>query len=90
MYAPRAFSLKLATVTRNPRVGLVPTTFDAELEVKHRYDQGTPKLVLMIAKHVDDIKVTGEPQEVELRRLCRHRLSSWRYVAVRHTGRRAR
>ena len=40
--------------------------FDPELEVKHRMVQGQPKLVLMIAKHVDDIKVTGEPQEVKL------------------------
>ena len=62
--APRAFSIKLATVTRNPRVGLVPTTFDSELEVKHTYRNGKPKLVLMIAKHVDDIKVTGEAKEV--------------------------
>ena len=64
--APRAFSIKLATVTRSKKVGLVPTTFDSELEVKHRYVHGKPKLVLMIAKHVDDIKVTGEPQEVNL------------------------
>ena len=64
--APRAFSIKLATVTRNPKVGLVPTTFDSELEVKHRWINDVPKLVLMIAKHVDDIKVTGEPKEVEL------------------------
>ena len=64
--APRAFSIKLATVTRNPRVGLVPTTFDSELEVKHRMVNGKPKLVLMIAKHVDDIKVTGEPEEVAI------------------------
>ena len=34
--APRAFSMKLATVTRSAKVGLRPTTFDAELEVKHR------------------------------------------------------
>jgi hypothetical protein len=64
--APRAFSIKLASVTRSKQVGLVPTTFDSELEVKHRMVQGKPKLVLMIAKHVDDIKVTGEPDEVKL------------------------
>ena len=43
-----------------------PTTFDSELEIKHRIVNGTPKLVLMIAKHVDDIKVTGEPSEIKL------------------------
>ena len=64
--APRAFSIKLATVTRSDAVGLRPTTFDSELEVKHRYVKGQAQLVLMIAKHVDDIKVTGEPQEVAL------------------------
>ena len=30
--APRAFSIKLATVTRSPTVGLKPTTFDSELD----------------------------------------------------------
>jgi len=64
--APRAFSIKLATVTRNAKVNLVPTTFDSELEVKHRLHNGKPKLALMIAKHVDDIKVTGETHEVNL------------------------
>jgi hypothetical protein len=47
-------------------VGLRPTTFDSELEVKHRIVDGKAQLVLMIAKHVDDIKVTGEPYEVNL------------------------
>ena len=59
--APRAFSIKLSAVTRRPKLGLKPTTFDPELEVKHK----DGKLVLMIAKHVDDIKATGEVQEVK-------------------------
>ena len=59
--APRAFSIKLSAVTRSAKLGLKPTTFDPELEVKHK----DGKLVLMIAKHVDDIKVTGEVQEVK-------------------------
>ena len=62
--APRAFSLKLATVTRSEKVGLVPTTYDPELEVKHRIVNGKPKLVLMVAKHVDDLKITGEKSQV--------------------------
>ena len=64
--APRAFSIKLASVTRNQTIGLKPTTYDHELEVKHKYRNGKPQLVLMIAKHVDDIKVTGEPAEVQI------------------------
>ena len=60
--APRAFSIKLSAVTRSKTLGLKPTTFDPELEVKHK----DGKLVLMIAKHVDDIKVTGDTQEVKL------------------------
>ena len=40
--------------------------FDAELEVKHRNGE----LVLILVKHVDDLKVAGEPQEVEA--LIRH------------------
>ena len=54
--------IKLSAVSRNPKLGLRPTTFDPELEVKHK----DGKLALMIAKHVDDIKVTGDTQEVKL------------------------
>ena len=64
--APRAFSVKLASVTRNETVGLRPTTYDSELEVKHRVEHGKPKLVLIVAKHVDDLKIAGEPSEVKL------------------------
>ena len=59
--APRAFSLKLAKVTRHVEIGLQPLSSDPECEVKHR----DGKLVLMIAKHVDDIKITGEEAEVQ-------------------------
>ena len=59
--APRAFSLKLAKVTRHVEIGLQPLSSDPECEVKHR----NGKLVLMIAKHVDDIKITGEEAEVQ-------------------------
>ena len=54
--APRAFSLKLASVTRSQVCKMVPTTIDPELEVRH--DHGN--LTAMLAKHVDDIKVCGE------------------------------
>jgi hypothetical protein len=55
--APRAFSVKLATVTRGKSVGLVPTTYDPELELKHKVTNGRSELVLMVGKHVDDLKV---------------------------------
>ena len=59
--APRAFSMKLAEYTRSEKIGLKPSMFDPELELKHR----NGVLVLMLVKHVDDLKVAGEPQEVE-------------------------
>ena len=57
--APKAFSIKLASVTRS--VGLKPIPTDPECEVKHK----NGRLVLIIAKHVDDIKITGEESEVQ-------------------------
>jgi hypothetical protein len=39
-----------------------PTTFDPELEVRH--DNG--ELVAMQAKHVDDIKICGVPEIVDM------------------------
>jgi hypothetical protein len=64
--APRAFSVKLASVTRSPQIGLRPTTYDPELEVKHKLRNGKMQPALLIAKHVDDLKITGEPHEVQL------------------------
>ena len=46
--APRAFSLKLRKTTT--RIGLQPTSFDTEFEVKPD---------LRTAKHVDDVNMTG-------------------------------
>lgn len=60
--APKAFSLKLARVTRSDRVGLRPLAADPECEVKHR----DGRLVLIIVKHVDDLKIAGEESEVQL------------------------
>ena len=59
--APRAFSLKLAKCTRSSKVQLKPSMFDSELELKHVNEE----LVLMVAKHVDDLKVAGDPREVD-------------------------
>eukprot|EP00438_Fugacium_kawagutii_P025194 Skav218080 [mRNA] locus=scaffold3382:13254:23272:- [translate_table: standard] len=60
--APRAFNLKLAGVTRSPKIGLKPLSADPECEVKHKGG----KLVLILVKHVDDIKIAGEEEEVQL------------------------
>ena len=58
--APRAFSMKLAEVTHQ-KCGMQPTTVDAELVVKHI----NGKLVAIVAKHVDDLKIAGEPEVVQ-------------------------
>ena len=70
--APRAFSMKLARVTRSQ--DLRPTTWDPELELKHE-SAGTDgssasQLVLILSKHVDDLKIAGQKQYVE--RLIQH------------------
>ena len=57
--APRAFSLKLGMVTQTS-CGLIPSKVDLELCLKH--DQG--RLVCIVTKHVDDLKIAGEPHVV--------------------------
>jgi hypothetical protein len=52
--APRAFSIKLASVTKD-KCGLLPTTVDGELCLEHHNGE----LVCMLAKHVDDLKIIG-------------------------------
>ena len=61
--APRCFSLKLAQVTRN-LCGLKPSTGDGELRMKHTVEAGRPKLVVLMTKHVDDLKLAGRKAEV--------------------------
>ena len=58
--APRAFSLKLAKVTRE-QAGFQPALYDQELEFKHV----NTSLVALLSKHVDDITISGEPSVVE-------------------------
>ena len=60
--APRAFSMKLSKVTRSEEVGLRPLAADPECEVKHV----NGRLVLILVKHVDDLKIAGEEKEVQL------------------------
>ena len=64
--APRAFSIKLKTVTDNKCL-MKASLIDAEMCVKHRQTaQHLSALVAMLTKHVDDIKLTGEPDEVNI------------------------
>ena len=57
--APRAFSMKLAQVTKS-KCRMVPSTVDAELVIKYEGDQ----LLCLMAKHVDDLKITGERETI--------------------------
>ena len=56
--APRCFSLKLAKVTKDI-CGMLPCTVDGELCFLHKVSNGIKELVCVLAKHVDDIKITG-------------------------------
>ena len=58
--APRAFSLKLQTVTKD-KCGLQPSTIDPELCYKHE----NGRLTCIMSKHVDDRQfAAGEPATV--------------------------
>jgi len=63
--APRCFSMKLALVTKN-KCGMVPSSVDAELCTLHVTDPVTkkPRLVCLMTKHVDDLKLTGEKEVI--------------------------
>ena len=58
--APRAFSMKLSQITRD-KCKLIPSQVDPELCFRH--DNG--RLVCVLTKHVDDIKIAGEPTVVK-------------------------
>jgi len=57
--APRAFSIKLQMITRD-KCKLLPSSIDPEMCFRH--DQG--RLVCVMTKHVDDLKIAGEPEIV--------------------------
>ena len=59
--APRAFSLKLQRITQGAQCRMRSTTNDRELETRH--DSGV--LTAMAAKHVDDIKLGGQPRVIK-------------------------
>ena len=57
--APRCFSMKLSICTT--KCGLFPSSVDPELCMIHKTEaNGEKKLVCLMTKHVDDLKVTGE------------------------------
>ncbi len=56
--APRAFNMKLHQVVEG--AGCTPITVDRELCVRHVKRDDKWELVLIVAMHVDDLKVTGE------------------------------
>ena len=58
--APRAFSLKLSMILT--ALNLKATSIDAELCVLH---DSNSKLVLMVTKHVDDLKIAAERKVAE-------------------------
>ena len=60
--APRCFSMKLSKVTN--KCGLVPSNIDPELCYLHKKSGDNLVLVAIMTKHVDDLKVAGEPEVV--------------------------
>ena len=46
--------------------GLKPSTVDGELCMKHAVEAGRPKLVAIMTKHVDDLKLAGIVREIIL------------------------
>ena len=59
--APKAFSLKLTSVTLD-KIDMQPTTTDEELVLKHC--RKTRKLLALMTKHVDDLKITGSKEMI--------------------------
>ena len=63
--APRAFSFKLSQVIKN-RCRMVPSSVDGELVLKfEQADNGIGTLICLMAKHVDDLKLTGKKKVIE-------------------------
>ena len=63
--APRAFSLKLSQATKN-RCRMIPSSVDGELVLKfEQADNGIGTLICLMAKHVDDLKLTGKKEVIE-------------------------
>ena len=59
--APRAFGLKLASITQSAPCNYMAITYEPQLEVKH----SNGELVSIMAKHVDDVKIGGTRQTIE-------------------------
>ena len=67
--APRASCMKLTRVTRSLECSAKPARRDPELEVKREVTAdhvgSASKLVLMLSRHVDDLKFAGQKQRVD-------------------------
>jgi len=61
--APRCFSLKLSKVTKD-LCKMTSCTTDGELCCLHETHEGKLRLKAIIAKHVDDLKVTGDKEMI--------------------------
>ena len=62
--APRAFSFKLFQVTKN-RCRMIPSSVDGELVLKFEQADNGIGTLICLAKHVDDLKLTGEKKVIE-------------------------
>ena len=56
--------MKLAKITTEV-CGLRQSNGDGELCMRHQVESGWAKLVALMAKHVDDLKLTGAREVVE-------------------------
>ena len=63
--APRAFSFNPSQATKN-RCRMIPSSVDGELVLKfEQADNGIGTLICLMAKHVDDLKLTGKKKVIE-------------------------
>ena len=63
--APRTFSFKLSQVTKN-QCRMIPSSVDGELAMEFgQADNGVGALICLMAKHVDDLKLTGKKKVIE-------------------------
>ena len=62
--APTCFSLKLRRVTVD-EAGFIPFALEGELEVLYEDRNGSRVLTCILVNHVDDLKIAGEPAQVQ-------------------------
>ena len=62
--APRCFSMKLSICTTQD-CGMTASSVDQELCMLHVEEKGVKRLVVLMTKHVNDLKITGEQKRVD-------------------------